>query len=90
MRIKFGFITNILAKNIRKKADRNFANLINIINNEEIVPEILLFDCTVENILNKVNFMFNNKDVCEKQIEKNIETVKISFSGTAMNFARIP
>lgn len=74
---KFGFITNIVAESIRKKADRSFANLINIINNEEIIPEILLFDCNAKNVLNKVNYMFNNKDICEKQIKKNIETVKI-------------
>ena len=79
---KFGVITNLIAKSIRKNADRNFANLINIINNKEIVPEILLFNCTSKNILDKVNFMFNNKDICKKQIEKNIETIRILGYGS--------
>ena len=74
---KFGFITNILATIIRRKADRNFANLINIINNKEIIPEILLFKCNSKNILNKLIYMLNNKECCYKQIDENIKTLKV-------------
>lgn len=74
---KFGFITNLLLSLIRKKADRNFANLINIINNKRIIPEVLLFDCTSDNIITEVNHLLNNKKLCLNQIKQNIDTVKI-------------
>lgn len=74
---KFGFVTNFLANIIRKKADRNFANLINIINNRKIIPEILLFECTSKNILIEVNKLLESEESCDNQIKQSIDTLKI-------------
>ena len=72
---KFGFLTNIIVKMLKK--DNQYATIINIINKQEIIPECLLDDCNSQNILNTVNSMINSKESRKKQIEKNIDTLKL-------------
>lgn len=74
---KFGFLTNIIAKRIKKKSKIKFATIINIINNKEIIPECLLNDCNSENIYNKVELLLNNVELRKEQVENNLKTIKI-------------
>ena len=74
---KFGFLTNIIAKRIRKKSKVKFATIINIMNNKEIIPECLLEDCNSNNIYNKVNNLLNNPDLRKEQVENNLKTISI-------------
>ena len=45
-----------------------FANIINIVANDEIIPELLQSKCNSKNIFNTVDKILNNNDVIEKQI----------------------
>ena len=56
-----------------------FANIINIINNKEIIPELLQGECNAKEIYNSVLYLLKNPDVMQKQIEdckKTINTIK--------------
>ena len=45
-----------------------FANIINIVANDEILPELLQSKCNSKNIFNTVDKLLNNKEALEKQI----------------------
>lgn len=74
---KFGFLTNIIAKRIKKKSKVKFATIINIMNNKEIIPECLLEDCNSNNIYDKVNNLLNNLNLRKEQVENNLKTISI-------------
>ena len=74
---KFGFLTNIIAKRIKKKSKVKFATIINIINNKEIIPECLLNDCNSNCIYNKVKDLLNNPELRKEQVENNLKTISI-------------
>ena len=46
-----------------------FANIINIINNKEIIPELLQGECSANEIYNSVVYLLKNPEVMQKQIE---------------------
>lgn len=74
---KFGFLTNIIAKRIRKKSKVKFATIINIMNDKEIIPECLLEDCNSDYIYNKTKDLLDNPELIKEQVENNLKTIKI-------------
>ena len=45
-----------------------FANIINIINNKEIIPELLQNECNGKEIYNSVVYFLKNPDVMKNQV----------------------
>ena len=45
-----------------------FANIINIINNKEIIPELLQKECNAKEIYKTVNYFLKNPELIEKQL----------------------
>jgi len=52
-----------------------FANIINIINNKEIIPELLQGECNAIEIYNSVVYLLKNPAVMQKQIETFKKTI---------------
>ena len=53
-----------------------FANIINIINNREVIPELLQNECNAKEIYNSVLYMLKNPDIRKKQLENCNQTLK--------------
>ena len=56
-----------------------FANIINIINNKEIIPELLQGECNSKEIFNSVLYLLNHPNLIElqiKTIKKTLEDIK--------------
>ena len=53
-----------------------FANIINIINNKEIIPELLQSECNAKEIYNSVNYLLNHPNLLKSQIEDINKTLK--------------
>ena len=53
-----------------------FANIINIINNEEVIPELLQRECNPKKIYNSVVYFLKNPELIKKQIEQCRLTLK--------------
>ena len=47
-----------------------FANIINIINDKEIIPELLQKECNAKEIYNSVRYILNNPSIAKKQLEE--------------------
>ena len=45
-----------------------FANIINIINNKEVIPELLQKECNASEIYKSVNYFLKNPDLIQKQL----------------------
>ena len=60
-----------------------FANIINIINDKEILPELLQGRCNSKNIFNTVNSFLENPELIKKQIVNYRNTLKEIKSGTS-------
>ena len=72
------FITKLLV-NIK------FANIINIINNKEIIPELLQSECNPEEIFRSVVYFLKNPSLINQQItdcKKTLEEIKSKTSST--------
>jgi len=62
-----------------------FANIINIINNKEVIPELLQGECNANEIYNSVVYLLKNPDVMQKQVEackKTIEEIRSKTSSS--------
>ena len=62
-----------------------FANMINIINNKEIIPELLQNECNVDEIFKTVNYLLKKPEIINeqlKQINKTIEELKSTTSSS--------
>ena len=76
------FINFYLAKlflNIR------FVNMINIINNEEIIPELIQSECNADEIFKTVYYFLNKPDLMDRQkneIKKTLESISSSSSSS--------
>ena len=46
-----------------------FANIINIINDKEVIPELLQGECNSKEIFNTVMYFLKHPDLMKKQIE---------------------
>jgi lipid-A-disaccharide synthase len=53
-----------------------FANIINIINNKEIIPELLQSECNAKEIFNSVNYLLGHPDLLKLQLENVKKTLK--------------
>ncbi len=84
---KINFINYLIMKSLVKV---NFANIINIINNKEIIPELLQKECNAKEIYKSVVYFLNNPDFAKKQVESCSKTLdqirsKTSSSEEAAN-----
>ena len=52
-----------------------FVNIINIINNKEVIPELLQGECNAIEIYNSVVYLLKNPEVMQKQIETFKKTI---------------
>jgi len=62
-----------------------FANIINIINNREVIPELLQGECNSKEIYNSVVYFLNNPDLAKSQlddIKKTLENIKSESPST--------
>ena len=53
-----------------------FANIINIINNKEIIPELLQNECNAKEIYNSVTYMLKNPELAKKQLDNINQTLE--------------
>ena len=79
---KINMINYFLMKFLAKV---RFANIINIINNKEIIPELLQNECNPKEIFNSVNYFLNHPDLIKSQLEsikKTLNDIKSDSSST--------
>jgi lipid-A-disaccharide synthase len=63
-----------------------FANIINIINNKEVIPELLQRECNAEEICKTVTYFLKNPNLIEKQLidcKKTLEGIKSKSSSSS-------
>ncbi len=53
-----------------------FANIINIINNREVIPELLQSECNADEIYRSVIYLLKNPELIEKQLSDCSKTLK--------------
>ena len=62
-----------------------FANIINIINNREIIPELLQKECNAEEIYKTVIYFLKNPELMKKQLaecNKTLEGIRSKTSSS--------
>ena len=62
-----------------------FANIINIINNKEIIPELLQSECNAKEIYNSVNYLLSHPNLLKSQlddIDKTLKKMKLDTSSS--------
>ena len=77
---KMNFINFFIVKLLIKV---QFANIINIINNSEIIPELLQSDCNAQNIYKHVESFITNPEIGRAQVsnyQKILKKIKINIS----------
>ena len=63
-----------------------FANIINIINDKEVIPELLQEECNAEEIYKTVTYFLKNPDLIEKQLtdcKKTLEGIRSKSSSSS-------
>ena len=70
---KMNFINYLILKMLVKV---KFANIINIAANEEIIPELIQFDCNPKNIYNRIDSFFVDNQLMQTQIERTQKILK--------------
>jgi lipid-A-disaccharide synthase len=63
---KVNFINYLIMKLLVKV---KFANIINIINNKEIIPELLQSECNAKEIYNSVVYLLKNPELMKNQVD---------------------
>lgn len=79
---KVNFLTYLIVKSLVKI---KFANLINLILNEEIIPELLQKKCQANLIAHNLENLILDKNLAQKQIEKSQVALKIMGLGEVEN-----
>ena len=62
-----------------------FANIINIINDKEVIPELLQNECNAKEIYNSVRYIIKNPSIAKKQLEeckKTLDGIKSKSSSS--------
>ena len=77
---KINFINFLIMKSLVKV---NFANIINIINNKEIIPELLQNECNAKEIFKSVKYFLKNPNFAQKQVEDCSRTLEQIRSKTS-------
>ena len=70
---KLGFINFMIFKLL---VNVKYANIINIINNKEVIPELLQGECNAKEIYNSVKYMLKNPQIGKKQLEQCNKTLE--------------
>ena len=79
---KMNFLNFLIVKTLVKI---KFANIINIINNKEIIPELIQKECNSKEIYNSVIYFLKNPELMKKQIndcEKTLAKIRSKTSST--------
>ena len=79
---KLSFINFMIFKSL---VNVKFANIINIINNKEIIPELLQNECNAEEIYKTVLYFLKNPDKIKEQLnncDKTLEGIKSKTSSS--------
>lgn len=76
---KVNFLTYIIVKMLVKI---KFANLINLILNKEVIPEMLQQNCEGEKIAIKLKELIDKKELTQKQIKESTAALKILGLGS--------
>ena len=69
---KINFINYLIMKSLVKV---NFANIINIINNREVIPELLQNECNAKEIFKSVVYFLKNPDFAKIQVDDCTKTI---------------
>ena len=77
---KINFINFLIMKFLVKV---NFANIINIINNREVIPELLQNECNSKEIFKSVKYFLKNPNFAKKQVEECARTLEQIRSKTS-------
>jgi len=80
---KLSFINFMLFKFL---VNVKFANIINIINDKEVIPELLQKECSAGEIYKTVTYFLKNPELIEKQLfdcKKTLEGIKSKSSSTS-------
>ncbi len=77
---KMNFLNFLIVKMLVKI---KFANIINIINNKEIIPELIQKECNAKEIYNSVVYFLKNPELMKKQINDCDETLNKIRSKTS-------
>ena len=77
---KMNFLNFLIVKLLVKI---KFANIINIINNKEIIPELIQNECNAKEIYNSVVYFLKNPELMNKQINDCEETLTKIRSNTS-------
>ena len=62
-----------------------YANIINIINKKEVIPELLQNECNAKEIYNSVNYLLNHPNLLKTQldeIDKTLKNIKLKTSSS--------
>ena len=70
---KINMINYLIMKSLVKI---KFANIINIINNKEIIPELLQGECNAKEIYNSVNYFLSHPNLLKSQLDDIANTLK--------------
>ena len=76
------FFNYLLAKSL---LNINFVNMVNIINNKEVIPELIQKECNSDEIYRAVNYLLKKPDLVKNQlleINKTLNEIKSSTSST--------
>jgi len=76
---KINMINYLIMKSLVKV---KFANIINIINNKEVIPELLQDECNAKEIFNSVNYLLNHPDLLKLQLSEIGKTINEIKSDT--------
>ena len=80
---KLSFINFMI---FRSLVNVKFANIINIINDKEVIPELLQKECNAEEIFKTVTYFLKNPELISKQLidcEKTLEGIKSKSSSSS-------
>ena len=80
---KLGFLNFMIFKLL---VNVKFANIINIINNKEVIPELLQGECNADEINNTVSYFLKNPELIKKQLSicsKTLEGIKSKSSSSS-------
>jgi len=79
---KMNFFNYLLAKSL---LNIKFVNMVNIINNKEVIPELIQKECNSDEIYRAVNYLLKKPDLVKNQlleISKTLNEIKSSTSST--------
>ncbi len=79
---KLSFINFMIFKML---VNVKFANIINIINNREVIPELLQSECNADEIYKSVIYLLNNPELIKKQLSdcsKTLEGIRSKTSSS--------